>query len=136
MNKVLYGLALLKHGRDQMDATEFISAMHRIQLQEADSILPAAAVMRLEEIAELVWAENRFVPGDLVTPREGMNLSTAGKPHIVLGIKEEGYPSGSGISGESGLADIHNIWAACISKGGIVTFTYAHWQLKPYEADE
>lgn len=120
-----------------MDATEFISAMHRIQGGEGDSILPEAAVMRLKEMAEHVWAENRFVPGDLVTPREGMNLSTAGKPHIVLGINEEGYPSGRGISGENGLADIHNVWAACIStQGGIVTFTYAHWQLQPYQVDE
>lgn len=108
-----------------MSLMEALARASRDMDDDSPAILPEAAIMRLKEAADRYIAGNPFKVGDIVTPRPGMNVAGAGKPHVVIAVRADPQPVWDGEPGSNAHGMCFDIRVASIS--GRPDRVMAHW---------
>lgn len=102
--------------------------------------LPASVQAKRLVAMYKLYQEHRkhcpFGPGDLVTPRDGVNFKGAGDPHIVLEVRADAEPQFSiGEPNSSGFGHRLNIRVACMHGEILTPFWMESWVLDKWEGN-
>jgi hypothetical protein len=115
------------------------NAQHEAEADEAPKIDTQAAIMRLKEIAARHLEADkgpRFDVGDIITPAADASIKGAGKPHVVIAVKNAAHNFSNGESTGSGhYGTRQDTRVVCfIPSGNVATYWVESAEFIPWAA--